>query len=325
MSAASATRVTRWFAPVDQRGVVQPTVGLGDEEGLAAHLEDQGLGNGAVRRVAGDAEGGADQPVGVLGRTGEGHGRVQGERQHPGQLRGREDGHAVRAGGVEGRAGRRARRRSRRGRRPGRGGCRPGPRGRRGRRRRPPRRWAAAGRRAAGGRPARRRRRRGPRRRPRRGRRRRGRRPGRRRPVRRPRCPRGGGRGQRRRASGRQRAGSCGKQASVQPLVPVPGGYRTSGVAHTVGGHGPCWCVLWCLLCGGTALLQPDVSRSSTAGGECGPGSRRPQRAAACGIPHRGPPSPRNGVPGAPLPWAPDTSAEDGSTAWARWMDGPPW
>ena len=35
----------------DQRGVVEPPVVLGDEERLAAHLEDQRLGDGAVLRA----------------------------------------------------------------------------------------------------------------------------------------------------------------------------------------------------------------------------------------------------------------------------------
>jgi hypothetical protein len=51
----------------DQRGVVEPAVGLGDEERLAAHLQDQGLGHRPVLRCAGDAEGGSGEAVGVLG------------------------------------------------------------------------------------------------------------------------------------------------------------------------------------------------------------------------------------------------------------------
>src|SRR3954447_11405325 len=61
------------------------------------------------------------------------------------------------------------------------------------------------------------------------------------------------------------------------PLVPVPVGYRTSGVAPTVGGHrGRAGrAVVRC--CGGVVPLQPDVSRRLTAEGECVTGGVRPQ------------------------------------------------
>ena len=86
----------------DQGRVVEPPVVLGDEERLPAHLQDQRLGDRPVLGAAGHAERGADQPVGVLGGAGEGHGRVQRQRQDAGPLGGGEHGEAVRAGGVEG-------------------------------------------------------------------------------------------------------------------------------------------------------------------------------------------------------------------------------
>src|SRR3712207_8201351 len=46
--------------------------------------------------------GGAGEPVGVLGSAGEGHGRVQGQRQDAGPRGRGQDGQAVRPGRVEG-------------------------------------------------------------------------------------------------------------------------------------------------------------------------------------------------------------------------------
>ena len=241
----------------------------------------------------------------------------------PAQLRGGEHGQAVRAGGVEGQlagapgaglgeAGDEARR-----------GCRRGRRGRPGRRRRRPRRSGSSGtpgsRRAARSAEAAERpaaattswpaaASAAPRTAPTR--------PAPTMPTRR----RAGAAA----AGGRPAARRVLREAGIgAPLVPVPGGYRTSGVAPTVGGHGSCW---WCgRACGGVVLLQPDVSRRSTAEGECVTGSAPPQRAAACGMAHPRAASPPNGAVGPPLPWAGPTPDDDRSAAWARWMDGPPW
>src|SRR3954468_10578969 len=58
------------------------------------------------------------------------------------------------------------------------------------------------------------------------------------------------------------------------PLVPVPDGYRTSGVAPVGGGH----VVLVVRFCRGVVPLQPDGSRRSAADGECGTATGGPQR-----------------------------------------------
>ena len=71
-------------------------------------------------------------------------------------------------------------------------------------------------------------------------------------------------------------------------------------MTHIVVGHGRAGAVVLCVC--GAALLQPDVSRRSTAEGECVTGSWRPATAGACGMPHP-PPRPRPSR-GRPLPWA---------------------
>ena len=49
---------------------------------MAAHLEHEGLGHRAQRVVGGDPEGAVDETVEVHRGSGEGHRRVQGQRQH---------------------------------------------------------------------------------------------------------------------------------------------------------------------------------------------------------------------------------------------------
>ncbi len=73
---------------------------LGDPLGFAAHLDDQGLGGQPQLLGRGDAERASGQPLHVDGRAGEGHRRVQRERQRAGAQRGVEHLRAVPPRGV---------------------------------------------------------------------------------------------------------------------------------------------------------------------------------------------------------------------------------
>jgi hypothetical protein len=83
---------------VRERGVVQRARGLGDPDGLGAHLDDAPRGLVAVR--GGDAEAAGGDALEILGATGEGHHGVQGERQRAVLGGGGEHVDAVRATGV---------------------------------------------------------------------------------------------------------------------------------------------------------------------------------------------------------------------------------
>ncbi len=83
-----------------ERRVVQRAPLLGDPLGLAAHLDDQGLGGQPQLLGRGDAEGAAGQPLDVHGGAGEGHRRVQGERQGAGAQGGVQHLGPVPPGGV---------------------------------------------------------------------------------------------------------------------------------------------------------------------------------------------------------------------------------
>ena len=89
----------------------------------------------------------------------------------------------------------------------------------------------------------------------------------------------------------------------MQPLVPVPVGYRTSGVTHTVVGHRGRAGGAVVLSCGGVVPLQPDVSRRLTAEGECVTGGVAPQRLAGVACLTHAARTPA-GAPGPPLTWA---------------------
>lgn len=83
-----------------QRRVVQRAPVLGDPLRLAAHLDDQGLGGQPQLLGRGDAEGAARQALDVHRGAGEGHRRVQGQRQGTGAQRGVQDPGSVPPGGV---------------------------------------------------------------------------------------------------------------------------------------------------------------------------------------------------------------------------------
>ena len=128
-----------------QRRVVERPRRLRHPHRLAAHLEHERLGDRAQLVRRGDAEGRAVEPVEVLGASGEGHHRVQGQGDHAPCRRGVEHADALRAGGVRDELARRARRRCRRARPPAGAGRRRARRAARTRRRRPSRRPPARG------------------------------------------------------------------------------------------------------------------------------------------------------------------------------------
>ena len=64
-----------------ERRVVQVPLFLGDEYGLATHLDHQGLGRGLEHFGRGYPEARSGQPVDVVGAAGERHHRVQRQRQ----------------------------------------------------------------------------------------------------------------------------------------------------------------------------------------------------------------------------------------------------
>ncbi len=74
---------------------------LGDPLGLAAHLDDEGLGREPQLIGGGDAEGAAREPLDVDGGAGERHRGVQRERQRPGPQRGVQHPGPVPPGGVD--------------------------------------------------------------------------------------------------------------------------------------------------------------------------------------------------------------------------------
>ena len=80
--------------------VVERTVLLRDPLGLPAHLDDQGLGGQPQLLGGGDAEGAAGEPLHVDLGAGEGHRRVQGQRQGARAARRVEHGGPVPPGGV---------------------------------------------------------------------------------------------------------------------------------------------------------------------------------------------------------------------------------
>ena len=102
---ASFTSVTRWLDADGERRVIERTRRLRHPHRLAAHLDDERLGDRAQLLERGHAERRAGQPVEVLGASGEGHHRVQGEREHAAGRRGVEHPDALRARGVRRRAG----------------------------------------------------------------------------------------------------------------------------------------------------------------------------------------------------------------------------
>ena len=64
---------------VGQGCVVQGSVGFGHVDGLATHLNHQGLRDGQEGGGAGHREARAVQPLQVHGQAREGHGRVNGQ------------------------------------------------------------------------------------------------------------------------------------------------------------------------------------------------------------------------------------------------------
>ena len=81
-------------------GMVERARLLRHHHRVAPDLPHQRRGDGQQRRRSGHAERRPGQPVGVLGRAGEGHRRVQGQRERPGPGGRRQHAGAVRAGGV---------------------------------------------------------------------------------------------------------------------------------------------------------------------------------------------------------------------------------
>ena len=126
-----------------------------------------------------------------------------------------------------------------------------------------------------------------------------------------------GGRGGRGGESG-SADGSCGQQASCTLSFQSLAGTGRRWPPPSEAAQGSCG---WCGRCGGVAPLQPDVSRGLIVDGECVTGSGPPQRRGRCVVPHGGT---RTGGGGPPTV-GPSAHPRNRRTAWARWTDGPPW